>query len=501
MADHRDNVPRAARPGGGLMSWGRYIQRIAVRRVVWIVVGVLVYAAIGLLSRAEAGLLGCGPGNPCPRGEAYSLAQQHVQQVVSSPESWVEDGLVRHVEGPPPFYEARCGTAANPNMQSCGTGSTYYYTDCPAGTEWRDDLKRCFNPEECLNRNDNIAARNSVQTFTTGCIDGCWMEPQLPMGCSSIIGSGNQVCAAQYAFTGATCDVPPPADPPNLDNPEQERCQTWTQGATYCKQADGNECYTSKTGRRFCWRPTQTGSKTDGPLIQTRTPGTTPAPPPTPPPGEAFEPIGDSVTTETTTTTESGTTTTTTTVNNYETVYGTDAGGPGARDDGQNEDGTGGEGEDGEEGSFTGGDDCSAPPVCAGDPILCAIAKGQWETRCAGGVDGDGGTGLIGDAIGEAEGVLGDAAGDEEEGEPDETEMLEHADPDSWRTIEIIDDEGLDATGLGFDRSCPQLPPVSIAGANLQFDLGPICNFLSSLSGLVLALSYFIAARIIAGVK
>ena len=114
--------------------------------------------------------------------------------------------------------------------------------------------------------------------------------------------------------------------------------------------------------------------------------------------------------------------------------------------------------------------------------------------RCEGGGD----DGEFGDWVAEIDGAI--AAGDGD-GEPDEGEMLEYADPDTWREIRVIDDEGLDDSGFGLDRSCPQLPAVQVGPTSLQFNLGPICNFLSALSGLVLALSYFVAAKIIAGVK
>ena len=45
-------------------------------------------------------------------------------------------------------------------------------------------------------------------------------------------------------------------------------------------------------------------------------------------------------------------------------------------------DGDGDGEEDEDDGSFAGGDDCSTPPQCSGDPILCGQARIQWRIDC-----------------------------------------------------------------------------------------------------------------------
>lgn len=291
----------------------------------------------------------------------------------------------------------------------------------------------------------------------------------------------------------------PPDDPPDLDNPPQEECvwfggEAGAGGQAFCKKADGRECYTiqggNRAGQQVCWAPGEAGRKVAGDTAITRGPGPNEPPQPDPPPGESMEKVGDSVTVETTTNTASGSSSTTTTTRQDRTMYGTDAGGPGAPD---HSEGPGGEGSGEGDGSWSGGNDCSAPPACAGDAIQCGIGLQVWTMRCEGGEGGE-----FGDWVAEIDGAI--AAGDGD-GDPDEGEMLEHADPDTWREVRVVDDEGLDDSGFGLDRSCPQLPAVQVGPTSLQFNLGPICNFLSALSGLVLALAYFVAAKIIAGVK
>lgn len=489
-----------------MVNWGKYIKRTAVRRVVWIVVCTAVYALLSFFQVAHALVY-----EHQTRTEAYAACQSALSsRTGANPGMEVVQACTLGASGSQPAYVCQLRDASTNVHVGCASFNpqqgyedffVYYDDGCPAGAEWREDLGRCFDPEECLNRNDSRDNANRVETFFEGCIDGCMMGPVLPASCSSIIGEPGQLCAARYEYTGASCAIPPPPEPPQ-DDPA-ERCvwfggQAGQGGQAFCKKPDGRECYTiqggNRAGQQVCWAPGEAGKKVAGDTAMTRAPGPNEPPPPDPPPGESMEKVGDSVTTETTTQTPSGSSTSTTTTRQDRTMYGTDAGGPGAPDHSEGPGGEGsGEGDGEGEGSWSGGNDCSAPPACAGDAIQCGIGLQVWTMRCEGG-GGD----EFGDWVAEIDGAI--AAGDGD-GDPDEGEMLEHADPDTWREIRVVDDEGLDDSGFGLDRSCPQLPAVQVGPASLQFNLGPICSFLSALSGLVLALAYFVAAKIIAGVK
>lgn len=77
--------------------------------------------------------------------------------------------------------------------------------------------------------------------------------------------------------------------------------------------------------------------------------------------------------TSTTTTNSDGSTTTVTRI--VVTGTGTETGAT----SGNSGTGSGGEGGGGES---SGGDDCSAPPSCSGDPIMCNILKQDWQMKC-----------------------------------------------------------------------------------------------------------------------
>lgn len=498
------------------MDWGKYIKRTVVRRVVWIVVGVAVYAVIGFFSDARAqDYSSCFDPSvssaTCPtREDAYTQAKAHSQYQCDNSGSWeclgVEGAQVFDIGGRLavryPYRQRNPSTGGERTQQA---GYRMWATECAPGSIWRDDVGACFNEDTCRNRNDNLIGHgNAIYSgFGSGnvCLDGCSFGPKGGnSSCAAALGQ-DLGCAAAFHFTGAQCFMDSPENPPDLENPPQEKCvwfggEAGAGGQAFCKKADGRECYTiqggNRAGQQVCWAPGQAGRKVAGDTAITRGPGPNEPPQPDPPPGESMEKVGDSVTVETTTNTPSGSSTTTTTTRQDRTMYGTDAGGPGAPDQSEGP-GSGGEGEGEGEGSWSGGNDCSAPPACSGDPIQCGIGLQVWTMRCEAGEDGE-----FGDWVGEIDGAI--AAGDGD-GDPDEGEMLEHADPDTWREVRVVDDEGLDDSGFGLDRSCPQLPAVQVGPTSLQLNLGPICNFLSALSGLVLALAYFVAAKIIAGVK
>lgn len=206
-------------------------------------------------------------------------------------------------------------------------------------------------------------------------------------------------------------------------------------------------------------------------------------------------------------------------------------------------DGTPDEGED--DGTFSGGESCMAPPQCSGDNIMCGQARIQWRidcnTRVAQGITGgtcdampicvgehcdpmeyaqliqqwrtscalaelskgvsiigdgegdDGGTaeidvGAIGEgAVDGASGTIGDG-GDPSEAFSDGSEGGQG-------------DGELDTAGLGFGTSCPSLPSINVLGVTLDFnEIGPeLCDWMSLGGYIVLILSSLLSLRILAG--
>lgn len=266
-----------------------------------------------------------------------------------------------------------------------------YYYGCPAGTEWREDLKLCFDPSECMARNQQEGfGVPTTRPWRDECIAGCKLAFDNSQGsvCTTLP-NGSMSCAGSLQWTGEQCSVPPGAEPVEdapPTRPDQATCTPAGSGQSFCIKPSGEQCYSASNGREVCWRPNETGEKSDRDVLQKRNPGPTEIPPSNQnlPTGDTLEKSGDSVTTDTTRTQGNTSTTTTTTTTNYQTQYGTN---PGTGDQGAPADGSGGDegGEgDSESGSVDGGGDCDSPPIVrGGDPVQAAVVNQTWATRCA----------------------------------------------------------------------------------------------------------------------
>lgn len=187
--------------------------------------------------------------------------------------------------------------------------------------------------------------------------------------------------------------------------------------------------------------------------------------------------------------------------------------------------------------SAGGGASCDAPPQCSGDSIDCAQLWQQWKTRCAveqgtkaaitGGACVNGvPTTLNCTAMSAAEcfqaqklaetacflSVSGSPDGTElPRGDGSELDQSLGGEPaqggDAWAGGEVgggpwgeggageLDDSGW----LGGGRTCPTLPPVSVFGRTIAFDISPFCDFLAIGAALVLVMAGIASIRIIAG--
>lgn len=171
----------------------------------------------------------------------------------------------------------------------------------------------------------------------------------------------------------------------------------------------------------------------------------------------------------------------------------------------------------------SGGGSCDAPPSSSGDGILAQIAYQAWATRCAierskdangnlrttGGQNGTGQTpgggstdmtetnGLLSAIKGFVkrisdfiDGITGEVGGldtDKGQGEDDLATV--------WG--DAPEEEELDAGGLGWGRTCPQLPSISLGGYSGQVDDGSLCTVMQAVGALILLLAYFQAGLII----
>lgn len=436
------------------------------------------------------------------------------------------------------------------NFQGNQFAARRWENECPAGTAWDDALKKCACPPgttfrpggvcqscESMNSEPGFGSTEVARPFKQRCLGGCVFRAKPNASTCMLVGGaglGTEYCSGEWEFTGASCSVSG-GDPPMLESPipgepgspkPAQECVPAGSGQTVCIKENGDHCYSASTGRQICWKPGETGDKGDGATLQTRGPGTTPKEPakPATSSGDPYEATGQSATV---TTTRSGSTITTTTAN-FTTQSGTDA-------DNQRDGGS----EDGQGDSASGGGNCESPPIVS-DPALEMVATQAWATRCAveagnaakvtgdvgdcaspfsvegdnanaaklramrvqicGGLDGDA-NGVIGGAIDGIDSAI--SAADGSDPDVSDSDFDEAADPANWREIRDLNSElaDLDASGFIGSRSCPIAPSVSVGGTSLGLNFNPICNLFIDMSGLLLALAYIVAARIIAGVK
>lgn len=245
------------------------------------------------------------------------------------------------------------------------------------------NLGECNTEQKCLARNASLAMDDTIRPFKSGCIGGCDM--QMEVGPNGSVGVDGEY-TGHFEYTGAACSAgqPKPITPEQAKEPPQQKCSQ--QGSfKFCIKPNGEHCYSGSAGRQNCWKPGETGEKTDGPLLQKRNAGPTEIPPNLNlANGDTLVKNGDALTKASTFTSSSGSVTTiTTTTTNYNTVSGTNAG-PTNQGESASGDGSGQEGKEGEENGLTGGTSCDAQPVATGDPILGSIALQTWKTRCQG---------------------------------------------------------------------------------------------------------------------
>ena len=161
----------------------------------------------------------------------------------------------------------------------------------------------------------------------------------------------------------------------------------------------------------------------------------------------------------------------------------------------------------------TGGGNCSTPPNSSGDAILAQIAYQAWATRCAseglgskldgiktaienqptpmataisGALGGSGGgSNIDGDVSGMSldegvSGITGGFPGGEGEGEGEPVEF---------------DNAGF----FGGSRTCPELPVITVLGAEMDFNVPGLCTYFSIGASLVLLFAAVVGMRIIGG--
>lgn len=183
--------------------------------------------------------------------------------------------------------------------------------------------------------------------------------------------------------------------------------------------------------------------------------------------------------------------------------------------------------------SFSGGDDCNAPPSCSGSPIMCGQARIQWRIDCntrknrniAGGTcasmpicTGDKCDAMEYSALlmqwrsACALEKLAQGSGNGGGGENADVKAIRDAltgtggavttAPDRPRSDVWAPRSGTpvkpDTGGYGWGRTCPQPPSFEVFGNVIQINTAPLCNWLILGSYFVMGLAALASLRIIA---
>lgn len=384
-----------------------------------------------------------------------------------------------------------CNASGSSGYLGSTTLSYRWTNDCPADTAWDESLGICKptscpggaivmtnglcspKPEECLARNAEPGFANTGDTtrnFSSHCVGGCNFQVNGPH--TATTHGGKTVVTGNFEFSGSVCGAAPSA-PPQPDSDvkpaKDQECSPAGSGQTFCVKANGDQCASTSAGRQICWKPGETGEKTDKDTLQKRQPGETPTPPTTAPPdGDTWKQPKDPIKTVTESKSSTGTTNTTitTVITNTSTSSGVNAGkgNAGEKDDGSGEDKEG-DGE-GETGTYSA--DCAKPPACSStDGIGCAILRQQWSNKC--------------DAIQGDVNQIGSTTDISREG-------LDNSLIDVWDQGDgyIPGPTDVDTSGWAGRGSCPINIEFSAMGKSFNVNHPQLCEILDALAALIL---------------
>lgn len=210
-----------------------------------------------------------------------------------------------------------------------------------------------------------------------------------------------------------------------------------------------------------------------------------------------------------------------------------------------------GEPDDGTEHTATDSNDCATPPVCGGDEIMCLHAKQLWRIECNtrknGNVDLDAYCGhppiCERHALGDSDRTTGCTDAEEasmflqwktmcdvgkmlklqeEGGAPDSgsdgdanthnpdghdsTSAVNGSSDGSGLLDQVVKEgeshgaDGLDTTGLGFSRTCPQVAPIEVMGVSIDLNRPELCDWMLLGGQFVMLMAALASLRVMGGV-
>lgn len=420
---------------------------------------------------------------------------------VSSTPSSINPDAVGH----PSFYGTYCrGTAPN---NSCWTpdfdwiGSLAPDTGCSGiadgpGTAMGGTMAQAQTVQICntMDYKGDYQNKGCVETFS----------PAYGIGFDSS-SSSYSVFTGMYHATGTACtpstggtftpdgaSTPSPAPPPTTT--DGAKSPKSCGGGSCIDPSTGQACIVDSTGTQFC-TPTNSTPPSSPPNCYsdgssaTLCVGSPQAPTPSPSNSSVSNPATQIASSDTYNAQTPGATTTTT-VNVYNTGTGTTSSGQSSTDAGitaGNQPNSASQpahaSSAGGNGTLSGGTNCTSPPVCTGDSVLCGIARTQWSTTCQIHTDLTGPTGAAPTAS------------------PTQYSASQvWATPTTGNTVGDAANNGqYDESGFGPMASCPLTDYTfsSVHGLVIPFSKG--CTPISWLALVAEGFALFVAAKITAG--
>lgn len=455
------------------MRLGNLIARTAIRRVVWIVVGLIAYAVLALVMPAHA-QASCNGSQCTDRPSAYASAQSRARAYAGP------SGRIQFVEVTRGHYN---NFGENWQVRYYGfdsegrRGEFYGYwpvgSDCPNGGTWNDETQSCGT--ECVGK-PPLVGHSVKGDGGSVCHGGCRYTVRMEAGTVRLgVGTADERTFGTMDADGATCTAETELDKYNPDRSLCRSAGSTSSGLlTQCVQPDGRHCVISGKGDRLCWAPSEYGKRMtmDGSLsADSRPQGETPTPP-----SAQENPQHIS----TTTTTNNNKTTVTSIFSGTGNKGGQSDTGAGGRDGSPgagNGNGSGDGDGDGDGNQSSGGGSCDSPPVSSGDPILAQIAMQAWHTRCGGD---------------QPEWTKGDA--------PEKPGGDDQADIDGAKRFGLrVGPSLLDESDLTGGGSCPQMSFSLMGRAIGTQDVPQWCDIVRIMRALILIFGAYTALQILLG--
>lgn len=285
-------------------------------------VALMVFTLLAFAGRAGAQVNNyCNPnqGNECDEGQAYSVCMSNL--------NWYASQFPTVT-----FTNKRCeksGSLFNGYFSRNGSPSSFGQTTF---------VKLCTQRTGDGDGPPSSSGNAILVGSGTTCFNGCMYGAPVGEAQSQWSFSGGQtltyVTGGSRVPTGAVCDASGGEAPTH----EGDYCAT-VGNLTQCLQEDGRHCAVSSSGKRFCWKPKETGTKVSGNEAATKSPqGVGINPPPVPPKNNGeWQQTGAG-----TASVSSGGTTNNYNITNNTSNYGPDGAGGGAEGEGGGE----GEGDD-----------------------------------------------------------------------------------------------------------------------------------------------------------